>query len=123
MSDYKDIDLSFGLNIYDDISKKLDDKAVLQSIKNIVMIRHKLFFPEFGANIDNYLFSVNTPISLNNLRDTIELKLIELEPRLRDLRIIIKEDLNEYQLVVNLYYRIKGSETTYSNVLFLKFLK
>ena len=55
---YTDIDLTFGVNIKNDIARKYDEKSVLQSMKNIIMIRHKLFFPAFGANVQRYLFSI-----------------------------------------------------------------
>jgi phage baseplate assembly protein W len=123
MNNYNDIDLNFGVTINGDIARKLDDKSVLQSLKNIVMIRNKLFNPRWGAGTENYLFANADEITLNNLRDNIEIAIRKNEPRISYLRLKLENDLDNHRIVININYSMKFSVVIYTNQIFLRFLK
>jgi phage baseplate assembly protein W len=91
---YIDIDSSFarknGTVFNDgvrrgDVYKKLDVKAIDQSIKNILLTNkgEKPFDPDFGADLRKLLFELNTTVSEPLFRDTIREAIVEYEPRVR----------------------------------------
>jgi len=88
-NEYKDIDMSFSLNNKGDIFTLYNEKALTQAIKNIVLIKNKLFRPSWGANLKKYLFSNMSDYDLNNLRDEIETKIYNNEKRFNYLKVLI----------------------------------
>lgn len=89
---YSDIDLSFTPKtgspdengVYTgDIYKKLDIRAVEQSVQNILMTNtlEKPFEPTFGANISAMLFDMHLNFSESVLTTRIETEIKRWEPR------------------------------------------
>jgi phage baseplate assembly protein W len=57
--DYRDLDLSFNIHpVRKDVTKHVGDKAVINSIKNLVStnLYERLFNPSLGGNIRRLLF-------------------------------------------------------------------
>ncbi len=90
---YKDIDLSFknksGTLFEDgvkrgDVYKKVDIRAVEQSVKNILLTNHyeKPFQPLFGADLRRLLFELDTMVSEPQVEDLIRRALSRWEPRI-----------------------------------------
>jgi phage baseplate assembly protein W len=64
--DFKDLDLSFIPHpVRKDINKHVGVKAVINSIKNLVLTNHyeKPFQPEIGSNVRKLLFENLDPIT------------------------------------------------------------
>ena len=56
---FKDLDLSFNIHpVKKDINKHVDEQAVINSLKNIILTNHyeKPFNPDYGSNIRALLF-------------------------------------------------------------------
>ena len=91
---YKDVDLSFasksGTVFGDgvrrgDVYKKVDIRAVEQSIKNILLTNYyeKPFQPFFGADLRRLLFELDTMVSEPQVRDLITRAITKWEPRVK----------------------------------------
>lgn len=96
---FSDIDLNFIANpVTGDISKKYDENAIKQSVKNLVMINHyeKPFHPEIGSQIYNLLFEPFTPLLQAMLQRAIINTINNFEPRVRliDVEVNLNPDNN-----------------------------
>jgi phage baseplate assembly protein W len=96
---FSDIDLNFIANpVTGDISKKYDENAIKQSVKNLVMINHyeKPFHPEIGSQIYNLLFEPFTPLLQAMLQRAIINTINNFEPRVRliDVEVTLNPDNN-----------------------------
>jgi phage baseplate assembly protein W len=91
---YKDLDLFFqnksGTVFEDgvrrgDIYKKVDIKAIDQSIKNILLTNwyEKPFQPFFGADLRRLLFELDTMVSEPDVRDLVTEAIEKWEPRVK----------------------------------------
>lgn len=104
--EYKDLDLNFtakpGTEFPDgktrgDVYKKIDIKAIDQSIQNILLTNYydKPFNPFFGANLIQLLFELNTTVSASMMEDTIRREIERHEPRVRVLDVQIYDSTAE----------------------------
>lgn len=81
---YKDLDLNFTVHpIKKDINKHVDHLAVINSIKNLILLNHfeKPFHPEIGSNVRKLLFENFDIITSNVLQREIENTITNFEPR------------------------------------------
>ena len=143
-SEYKDLDLKFaakpGTEFPDgkkrgDVYKKIDIKAIDQSINNILLTNHydKPFQPLFGADLIQLLFELNTTISASFVEDIVREEIERHEPRVEVLDVDIYDSTaekmvpkgastvffyagggvggnsDEYSLVVYVHCRIKNT--------------
>lgn len=123
-NEYKDIDLSFSLNNKGDIYTLYNEKALTQAIKNIVIMKNKLFKPSWGADVKKYLFSNANDFMLNNLRDEIETKIFNNEKRFDYLNVNLNiNPLLPYELNVSITYRLKFSDDLMNINFSINFLK
>lgn len=104
--EYKDLDLNFehkpGTKFPDgrkrgDVYKKVDVKAIDQSISNILSTNffEKPFQPFFGANLTQLLFELNTTISETDMRRIITSAIQKDEPRVEVIGIEIYDGASE----------------------------
>jgi phage baseplate assembly protein W len=96
---YSDLDLNFIANpVTGDISKKFDENAVKQSIKNLVMTRHyeRPFHPEIGSPVMNLLFEPFSPMLKVTMERAISYTIDNFEPRvaLRSVDVELNEENN-----------------------------
>ena len=91
---YRDVDLTFGRKVgtefsdgvqRGDIYKKIDIRAVEQSMKNILLTNfyEKPFQPFFGSDLRRMLFELDTMVSESDIDETIRFALRKWEPRVR----------------------------------------
>jgi phage baseplate assembly protein W len=109
---YKDLDLSFNIHpVRKDINKHVDEQAVINSIKNIILTNHyeRPFDPDFGSNIRAMLFENLDSITAISLEREILQSIENFEPRVRVSKVsaIPDYDNNGYSvklefLIVNL---------------------
>lgn len=81
---YSDINLLMGIHpTTRDVIKRVDEDAVKNSIKNLVMtnLYERLFHPEIGCQITAMLFEPYTPVTSQIMRTTIENVIKKYEPR------------------------------------------
>lgn len=82
---YSDLDLNFTIHpIKKDINKHIDDMAVINSIKNLIMTNHyeRLFQPDIGSNIRKLLFEPLDNITAAAIEREIEQTLTNYENRM-----------------------------------------
>jgi len=82
--DYKDLDLSFNIHpVKKDINKHVGVKAVINSIKNLVLTNHyeKPFQPEIGSNVRKLLFENIDELTSIALQREITQVIANYEPR------------------------------------------
>ena len=106
---YKDFDLSFTRNpLTDDIGKKTDSNAINQSLGVLLNTHYyeRPFRPEVGSNLRRILFEPADPITIQDLRASIEALVINYEPRVSvmDIKIQDLSEMNAYNLTIE--YRI-----------------
>jgi len=81
---YKDLDLSFNIHpVRKDINKHIDEQAVINSLKNIILTNHyeRPFDPDFGSNIRSMLFENLDSITAITLEREILQTIENFEPR------------------------------------------
>jgi phage baseplate assembly protein W len=105
---YKDIDFGFKANpASGDLSKKIDVKAVLQSVKTLIMLNYyeKPFRPEIGTGIRGLLFEPLSPVVGATLEKIIEQVIESYEPRAKKIRVISEPDYdsNTYRMTLEFY--------------------
>ena len=100
---------------YVDIPQKIrakkfdkDITAVENSIKNILLtqINSVPGRPEFGSNINSFLFTVIDPLVSALLEEEIIFSLERWEPRVKVLKVLINEDLDYNRIIVTLAFSL-----------------
>lgn len=117
---YTDLDISFQKHpTKKDIAKKVGDAAVIQALKNLVLLNfyEKPFQPHIGCNARKLLFDIITPINANILRDTILEVIKNNEPRVTVHEAIVKADYDNNRYSVNISFFI-NNRTEPTTVLF-----
>jgi phage baseplate assembly protein W len=112
--DFKDLDLSFIVHpVKKDINKHFGVKAVINSIKNLVLTNHyeKPFQPEIGSNVRKLLFENLDPITAIALQREIYQVIKNYEPRAisdnkDDIQVIVKPDYDRNAFSVEIYFRV-----------------
>jgi len=110
MSVYQDIPFQLTKDSNTDIKLLLYEKAVQQSVKNIILTnRGELhYYPQFGSGIRKYLFEKFTVFTYLGIKDEIRFALENFEPRISDIQIEIDKDEDRNFLEVSLKYRINS---------------
>ena len=83
---YTDIDINFNRNEFTgDISVKLNDNAIRQSIMNIILTRQgeRPFSPRFGVGLHKYLFENLDPLDKATFYRDVASQLTIHEPRVK----------------------------------------
>ena len=96
---FTDLDLNFIANpVTGDVSRKYDETAIKQSIKNLVMTNHyeKPFHPEIGSQVYTLLFEPFSPMLKSMLERSIINTIANFEPRasLIDVEVTLNPDNN-----------------------------
>ena len=107
---YSDIDLTFenkpGASSTNrtDVYKKTDAAAVKQAVKNVLMTNftEKPFEPYFGADLNRFLFNLNTEFDDLEIKESIENAINNYEPRaiILGTDVILAPDNNSVRVTV-----------------------
>ena len=100
---YKDLDFSFKQNPNtNDVGIKKNNAAVIQSCLNILRTNHgeRPFDYNFGANLRAYLFENMSNTTAANMATSIEVALINYEPRIRVLNVNIQTKLEDNEVFI-----------------------
>ena len=126
--DFKDLDLSFNIHpVKKDINKHVGVKAVINSIKNLVLTNHyeKPFQPEIGSNVRKLLFEHLDPITAIALQREIYQVIKNYEPRAisnseEDIQVIVKPDYDKNAFSVEIYFKVINQSLPITITFFLE---
>lgn len=123
---FSDLNLKLTLHpVRKDIMPLKDDAAIKNSVKNILLTNffERPFQPDLGANLRSLLFEPADAITRVAIRDSVKNKLIEKEPRIEDVTVIVENDdaNNAYRLTIG--FNIKQIEKTETVEIILKRLR
>lgn len=108
------VDLYKDLNQFSPTSKpySTEAQAVYQSVVNIILtsVGERIFSPEYGVELEDYLFELNSDLDTNILLLNIADRINEIDPRVEIDTNVSEIVYNEadYSLKVNLIFNING---------------
>ena len=108
---FKDISMSFETNpLNEDLIALKNSSAIARSIRNIVFTQpgEKFFNPEFGSRVSESLFEIVDEVSTIAIRDEIRSSIINYEPRLNLLDVLVNPNPDENEMNVTIKYEIVG---------------
>ena len=106
---YKDLDLNFTAHpIKKDVSKNLNEYAIINSVKNLVSTNffERPFRPEIGSGVRNLLFENVDPLVAAQLERAISEVIVNYEPRVSILKITAQASPDENRYAVTLSFFI-----------------
>jgi len=113
---YTDIDINFNKNQFtNDVSVKLNDNAIRQSVMNIILTRQgeRPFDPRFGVGLHQLLFENISPLDKATFFGDVVAQLAVYEPRVKLDKITWDDsyvDTNELSMTVDFFIR-KGTQS------------
>ena len=108
---FKDISMTFQSNpLNSDLIALRNENAISRSIRNIVFTLpgEKFFNPDFGSRVSKILFENVDEIAASNVRDEIASSIINYEPRVELIDVIVNADYDNNAFDVIIQYRIVG---------------
>ena len=116
---YSDLDFGFYMNpVTDDVAKKLDDNAIKQSLKNLILMKKfdSPFHPVICSQITDSLFENITPVMIAAIKRAITYTVENFEPRVNLTTVDVQPDPDHNALYVTLNYQIvaSGTQSSYS---------
>ena len=108
---FKDISMSFETNpLNEDLIALKNSSAIARSIRNIVFTQpgEKFSNPEFGSRVSESLFEVVDEVSTIAIRDEIRSSIINYEPRVNLLDVLVNPNPDENEMIVSIKYEIVG---------------
>ena len=120
---FSDIDMAFFANpVSKDISKKYDENAIKQSLKNIIMTKNfeRPFRSDVGSQISALLFEPMTPMTRAAIKRTIVNTVTSYEPRVNLLDVSVLLSPDNSGVYVTITFSIINTSTPISVDLFLE---
>ena len=110
VSKYSDFDLDFVAHpVTKDITKKLNENAIAQSIRNLLLTGHyeRPFKPELGSNLRKFLFEPIDNITTSLIQDAIFQTLKNYEPRIviQEITAAPNYDEDRYDITLSFFVR------------------
>ena len=108
---FKDISMSFETNpLNNDLIVLKNSSAIARSLRNIVFTQpgEKFFNPEFGSRESESLFEIVDEVSSIAIRDEIRSSIINYEPRVKLLDVIVIPNVDDNEMNVTVKYKIIG---------------
>ena len=108
---FKDISMSFETNpLNDDLIALKNSSAIARSIRNIVFTQpgEKFFNPEFGSRVSESLFEIVDQVSTIAIRDEIRSSIVNYEPRVKLLDVVVIPNVDDNEMNVTVKYKIIG---------------
>lgn len=107
---FSDFDLDFIAHpVTKDISKKLNENAITQSIRNLLLTSHyeRPFKPELGSNLKKFLFEPIDNVTTSLIQDSIFLTLKNYEPRVEIQQVTAAPNYNDngYDITISFFVR------------------
>ena len=108
---FKDLSMSFKTNpLNDNLIGLKNTSAIARSLKNIVFTQpgEKFFNPDFGSRISESLFENVDDVSALAIEDEIRSSIINFEPRVNLLDVLVNPNPDENEMNVTIKYEIVG---------------
>jgi phage baseplate assembly protein W len=121
--EFKDLDMNFTIHpIRKDVNKLVAERAVINSIKNIVLTAHyeKPFNPDFGSNIRRLLFENLDTLTASAIEREIAETIRNYEPRVNLLETIARADFDNNGFNVEMKFMIVNQTQPLSITFFLE---
>lgn len=118
---FKDLSLDFTAHpVTGDVRPVTNETAIRRSIKNIILTPKggKLFRPEYGSNVGNYLFKQQDALTRYDLEQSLYQSIKRFESRVDVTR--IDATYTDHGIDILVEYRIKNIGTTDSFVTTVK---
>ena len=95
-----------------DITRKYDEEAIKASVRNLISTKNfeRPFHPEIGCQVYSLLFENFTPVVKQVMRSTVFQVLEKFEPRVAVTEVDIRENLDNNELVVDVFFKIINSD-------------
>lgn len=106
---FRDLDLNFAVHpLRKDINKHLDEIAVINAIKNLVLTSHyeKPFNPDYGSNVRKLLFETLDIITASAIEREIQQTIQNYEPRVEILSLSVIPDDEQNAFSVRMQFLI-----------------
>jgi phage baseplate assembly protein W len=106
---FSDLDLNFTKHpVTSDVSRKFDDEAIKQSVKNLILTQNyeRPFHSEIGSQIRGLLFEPATPMLSMMLKRAISDTIINFEPRVRLIDVIVNLQPDQNAVNVTIIFSI-----------------
>lgn len=106
---YSDLDLNFNIHpVRKDINKNVDELAVINSIKNLILTNHyeRPFRPDIGSNVRKLLFENMDNVTAASLEREIVSTINNFEPRARVSRVDVSPDFDNNGFSVGMEFYI-----------------
>jgi predicted component of type VI protein secretion system len=108
---FVDVDLTFRKHpITDDIAKKVDESAIVTSLRNLVNTEKfdHPFHPEIYSPVRSLLFENLTPDVVSTIKRTIEYLIQNYEPRVTLVSLSVTPYANDAGIEITIFFRIVG---------------
>lgn len=110
---FSDLDLNFAAHpVTKDITRRYDDNAIKQSIKNLLLTRNyeRPFHSEIGSPIRQLLFEPVGPMFMAMMKRAIIDVINNFEPRVEVLDVQVNDSIDANAVYVTLEYKIINTE-------------
>jgi len=110
---FSDLDLNFTAHpVTKDITRRYDDNAIKQSIKNLLLTRNfeRPFHSEIGSPIRSLLFELPGPMFNVMLQRAIIDVINNFEPRVEVLDVSINDSIDANEVYVSIEFKIINTE-------------
>jgi len=108
---FRDVSLSFKRHpVTNDILVIKNEDAIKRSVQNIVLtiVGEKPFEPDFGTNINDSLFELNTSVQAVGLEEQIRSALSLFEPRVANIIVTVSLEVDTNAMFATIQYDIVG---------------
>jgi len=122
-SKFSDFDLDFVAHpVTKDITKKLNENAIAQSIRNLLLTAHyeRPFKPDLGSNLRKFLFEPIDNVTTSLIQDAIFLTLKNYEPRVEIQEVIASPNYEENRYDITISFFIRNSTEPLTITFFLE---
>tara|TARA_B100000287_G_scaffold208029_1_gene196304 strand:- start:439 stop:840 length:402 start_codon:yes stop_codon:yes gene_type:complete len=109
--EFKDISMTFKVNpLNQDLIGLKNANAIARSVKNIVLTGRgeKFFDPDFGSLVSESLFENLDEVTALALKDEITYSIVNYEPRVELISVIVEPDYDGNQYWATITYIIIG---------------
>lgn len=109
---FSDFSLDFTAHpVTGDITKKLNENAIAQSIRNLLLTSHyeRPFKPELGSNLKKFLFEPIDNVTTSLIQDSIFETLRNYEPRVTIQEVLAAPNYDEQRYDVSITFFVKNS--------------
>jgi len=120
---FKDIDLSFEKNLYNDISVVTNISAIKRSVTNLILTHfsEKLFQPDVGSGLKGLLFEHDLLMLNVTIYDEVQSCLNNFEPRVNFVNAEVDDNgnIDDNSIKINIEFSIFDKQEIYQTDIIL----